>query len=255
LYAEERRQAMADLITQRGRLSVNELAEAYTVTTETVRRDLSALEQAGLVRRVHGGAVPTDALSLLETAVTDRDLAHADEKDRIARAALGHLPAAGGSVLLDAGTTTSRLAGHLPHDLRLTVLTNAVPIAARLAGVSGVDLHLLPGRVRRTTHAAVGEETVAALGLLRPDVVFVGTNGISLGHGLSTPDHSEAAAKRAMVAAGLRVVALADSSKIGREHTVRFAGLGDIDVLVTDDGIAAEDRKAFEDFGVEVVVA
>jgi DeoR family transcriptional regulator, fructose operon transcriptional repressor len=255
LYAEERRQAMADLITQRGRLSVNELAEAYTVTTETVRRDLSALEQAGLVRRVHGGAVPADALSLLETAVTDRDLAHADEKDRIARAALAHLPAAGGSVLLDAGTTTSRLAGHLPHDLRLTLLTNAVPIAARLAGVSGVDLHLLPGRVRRTTHAAVGEETVAALGLLRPDVVFVGTNGISLGHGLSTPDHSEAAAKRAMVAAGLRVVALADSSKIGREHTVRFAELGDIDVLVTDDGIAAEDRKAFEDFGVEVVVA
>jgi DeoR family transcriptional regulator, fructose operon transcriptional repressor len=255
LYAEERRQAMADLITQRGRLSVNELAEAYTVTTETVRRDLSALERAGLVRRVHGGAVPADALSLLETAVSDRDLAHADEKDRIARAALAQLPPAGGSVLLDAGTTTSRLAGHLPHDQRLTVLTNAVPIAARLAGVSGVELHLLPGRVRRTTQAAVGEDTVAALGELRPDVVFVGTNGISLDHGLSTPDHSEAAAKRAMVAAGRRVVVLADSSKVGREHTVRFADLGDIDVLVTDADVAAEDRKAFEDFGVEVVVA
>ena len=71
MYAEERRQAMAELITQRGRLSVNELAEAYTVTTETVRRDLSALEQSGLVRRVHGGAVPADALTVLETAVTD----------------------------------------------------------------------------------------------------------------------------------------------------------------------------------------
>lgn len=255
MYAEERRQAMADLIAQRGRLSVNELAEAYTVTTETVRRDLSALEHAGLVRRVHGGAVPAEALSFLETAVSDRDLAHAEEKDRIARAALNHLPPAGGSLLLDAGTTTSRVASHLPHDLRLTVVTNSVPIAARLAGVSGVELHLLPGRVRRTTQAAVGEDTVAALALLRPDVVLLGTNGISVTHGLSTPDHSEAAAKRAMVAAGRHVVALADSSKVGQEHTVRFAGLEDIDVLLTDSGIAEVDRKGFGDLGVEVVVA
>lgn len=255
MYAEERRQAMADLITQRGRLSVNELADAYAVTTETVRRDLSVLEQAGLVRRVHGGAVPAHALPLLETAVSDRDLAHADEKERIAQAALEQLPGTGGSVLLDAGTTTSRLASHLPRDRKLTVLTNAVPIAARLAGSSGVDLHLLPGRVRRTTQAAVGEETVAALSTLRPDVVFVGANGVSVTHGLSTPDHSEAAAKRAMVAGGRRVVVLADSSKIGLELTVRFAELGDIDVLVTDAGIAESDRKTFEDFGIEVVVA
>lgn len=255
MYAEERRQAMAELITQRGRLSVNELAEAYTVTTETVRRDLSALEQSGLVRRVHGGAVPADALTVLETAVTDRDLARAEEKERIAQAALDQLPRAGGSVLLDAGTTTSRLAAHLPRDLRLTVMTNAVPIAARLAGAPGVDLHLLPGRVRRTTQAAVGEDTVSALSVLRPDVVFLGTNGFSLGHGLSTPDHSEAAAKRAMVSAGRRIVVLADSSKIGAEHTVRFAELGDVDVLVTDAGIAEADRKAFEDYGIEVVVA
>jgi DeoR family fructose operon transcriptional repressor len=255
VYAEERRQAMADLIRQRGRLSVTELADAYAVTTETVRRDLSELERVGVVRRVHGGAVPAEALSLLETAVTDRDLAHADAKDRIAQAALGLLPGAGGTVLLDAGTTTSRLAAHLPGDQRLTVVTNAVPIAARLAGGTGVDLHLLPGRVRRPTQAAVGEDTVATLARLRIDVVFVGTNGISLEHGLSTPDHSEAAAKRAMVRAGQRVVALADSSKVGREHTVRFAALADIDVLITDDGIAEADVKAFTDYGVEVVVA
>lgn len=255
MYAEERRQAMADLITQRGRLSVNELAEAYAVTTETVRRDLSALEAAGLVRRVHGGAVPAHALNRLETAVNDRDLTQSEEKERIAQAALQHLPGEGGSVLVDAGTTTSRIALHVPQDLRLTVLTNAVPIAARLAGLAGVDLHLLPGRVRRTTQAAVGEDTVAALSRLRADVAFLGTNGISVGHGLSTPDHSEAAAKHAMVLAARRVVVLADSSKVGAEHTVRFAELSDIDVLVTDSGITDADRKSFEDFGIEVVVA
>lgn len=255
MYAEERRQAMAGLITQRGRLSVNELADAFTVTTETVRRDLSALEQSGLVRRVHGGAVPAEALSLLETAVTDRDRAHAPEKNRIAQAAIELLPPPGGSVLLDAGTTTSRLATHLPMDRRLTVVTNAVPIASRLAGLTGVELHLLPGRVRTTTHAAVGDDTVAALARLRLDVAFVGTNGVSLDHGLSTPDHFEAAAKKAMVAAGRRVVVLADSTKIGAEHNVRFAELGDIDVLVTDDGISDGDRKAFEDYGIDVVIA
>ncbi len=255
MYAEERRQAMAELVAQRGRLSVTDLADAYAVTTETVRRDLSVLERAGVIRRVHGGAVPADALTVLETAVGDRDLAQAEQKDQIAKAALDLLPPAGGSVLLDAGTTTSRLATLLPRDLRLTVITNAVPVASRLADLPGVDLHLLPGRVRRTTQAAVGEDTVAALTLLRADVAFVGTNGIDLEHGLSTPDHSEAAAKRAMVRAGRRVVVLADSSKIGRENTVRFAELGEIDVLVTDDGIDEVDVKAFEDRGVEVVVA
>lgn len=255
MYAEERRQAMAELVAQRGRLSVADLADAYAVTTETVRRDLSVLERAGLIRRVHGGAVPADALTVLETAVGDRDLAQAEQKDRVAKAALDLLPPSGGSVLLDAGTTTSRLATLLPRDLGLTVVTNAVPIASRLAGVPGVDLHLLPGRVRRKTHAAVGEDTVAALSLLRTDVAFVGTNGIDADHGLTTPDYSEAAAKRAMVRAGRRVVVLADSSKVGRENTVRFADLADIDVLVTDDGVDEVDVKAFVEHGVEVVVA
>jgi DeoR family fructose operon transcriptional repressor len=255
LYAEERRQAMAALITQRGRLSVNELADAYAITTETVRRDLSALEQAGLVRRVHGGAVPADALSGLEVAVNDRDLSHADEKNRIAQAAVALLPGSEGSVLLDAGTTTSRLATLLPLDRRLTVVTNAVPVAGRLAGLSGVDLHMLPGRVRSTTQAAVGEDTVDALSRLRVDVAFLGTNGISRDHGLSTPDHSEAAAKRAMVAAARRVVVVADSSKVGVDHTVRFAKLEEIDVLVTDAGLSDTARRTFEDYGVEVLVA
>ena len=130
-----------------------------------------------------------------------------------------------------------------------------MPIAARLAAYPQVDLHLLPGRVRSTTQAAVGTETVEALAGLRVDIAFLGTNGISVGHGLSTPDRDEAATKRAIVASARQVVVLADSSKIGLERTVRFAELGDVDVLVTDDGISRADRKAFESAGLEVVVA
>jgi DeoR family fructose operon transcriptional repressor len=101
----------------------------------------------------------------------------------------------------------------------------------------------------------VGEATVRALGDLRLDVVFLGTNGISPGHGFSTPDEAEAATKRAMVRAAQRVIVLADSSKLGREHLVRFATVEDVDVLVTDDeadpGVVAE----LEGLGIEVVVA
>lgn len=255
MYAEERQQAIADLVAQRGRLSVNELAESFAVTTETVRRDLSRLERTGLVRRVHGGAIPAAALTVLETAVADRDAARSMQKDRVAQAALAFLPATGGSVILDAGTTTARLAPLLPHDPSFTVFTNAVPVASRLAGRPNVDLHLLPGRVRRTTQAAVGEDTVAALSRLRVDVAFLGTNGITVRHGLSTPDSGEAAAKRAMAAAARQVVVLADSSKIGHESTISFAGLAAVDVVITDDGLTDEDHKAMIDAGVQVVVA
>jgi DeoR family fructose operon transcriptional repressor len=255
VYAEERQQAIAQLVTETGRWSVNDLAARFEVTTETVRRDLSALERIGLVRRVHGGAVAGDRLAVIDTALGERDVAHAEEKDRIAQAALPQLPTAGGSILLDAGTTTSRLAAALPGDLQLVVATHAVPIAARLAARGNLDLHLLPGRVRPTTHAAVGADTVAALADLRADVAFIGTNGLTLDHGLSTPDVDEAAVKRAMVRGARRVVVLADSSKIGVESPVRFATIEQLDVLVTDDGIDEAERAALERAGVEVVVA
>ena len=255
MYAEERQQAIARLVTLRGRMSVNQLAREYDVTTETVRRDLSALERLGLVRRVHGGVVPPSSLSLIEGGLRERDQVNTERKERIARAALDLLPPPGGSILLDAGTTTSRLAGLLPPEQELTVVTHAVPIAARLAGQNQVDLRLLPGRVRRASKAAVGADTVEALSHLRVDVSFLGTNGVTTEHGLTTPDPDEAAVKRALIASGRRVVALADASKLGVETAVRFAAPGEVDVLVTDADIAFADRRALAKAGVEVVVA
>ena len=255
MYAEERQQAIARLVGQRGRMSVNQLAEEYAVTTETVRRDLSALERMGLVRRVHGGVVPPESLSLIEAGLRERDQVNIERKERIARAALDQLPPAGGTILLDAGSTTSRLAALLPPETPLTVVTHAVPIAARLAGLRHIELRLLPGRVRRTTQAAVGAETVAALSHLRVDVAFLGTNGVTVEHGLTTPDADEAATKRALVASGRRVVALTDSSKFGVETAIRFATPTDIDVLVTDTDAPGADRRALVKAGIEVIVA
>ncbi len=255
MYAEERQQAIARLVTERGRMSVNQLAREYDVTTETVRRDLSTLERLGLVRRVHGGVVPPSSLSLIEPGIRERDQVNTEVKERIARAAVDRLPPAGGTILLDAGSTTVRLATLLPPDRELTVITHAVPIAARLAGLAHLDLRLLPGRVRSTTQAAVGAETVEALSHLRVDVAFLGTNGISSEHGLTTPDPDEAAVKRAIVGCGHQVIALADASKFGVETAVRFATPADLDLVITDDAVPVADRRALTKAGIEVVIS
>jgi DeoR family fructose operon transcriptional repressor len=254
LYPEERQQAIAALVAERGRVAVTAVAEEFGVTTETVRRDLAVLERSGLLRRVHGGAVPAGTLTLVEPGLGERHGTRSEAKRAIAAAALDLLPRSDGSIALDGGTTTAALADLLP-DRRLLVVTSSVPIAARLAATSGINLHVLGGRVRGVTQCAVGETTVQALADLRVDVAFLGANGISSRHGFTTPDEAEASVKRAMVRAGQRVIVLADSSKLDREHLVRFAALDDVDVLVTDTeadpGIVAELEKA----DIEVVLA
>jgi DeoR family fructose operon transcriptional repressor len=255
VYAEERQQAIAGLVTDRGRVAVTAVAERFGVTTETVRRDLAVLERAGMLRRVHGGAVASGALTVAEPGLGERHSARTEQKRRIATAALELVPGRHGSLVLDGGTTTAALAEVLPSDRHLLAATNSVPIAARLSTVPGIELHVLGGRVRGVTQTAVGETTVRALADLRVDVVFLGANGISAGHGFSTPDEREAAVKRAMVQAGQRVVVLADSTKLGREHLVRFAAPGDVDVLVTDEDADLDVVAHLEEQGVDVVVA
>lgn len=255
MYPEERQQAIAARVLTQGRASVAELAQTYDVTTETVRRDLAALDRAGVVRRVHGGAVPVRALHVVEPGVDEREVTRADHKEAIAAAAAEFLPLSGATVLFDAGTTTARVAGLLPAERELVAVTNSVPIAARLAAMPSITLQLLGGRVRGLTQAAVGEPVLRALDTLRVDIAFIGANGITVRHGLSTPDSDEAAVKRAMVRCANYVVVLADSSKVGREEFVSFAPIDSVDALITDREISPVDRAALTERGIEVVVA
>ncbi len=252
MYAEERQQSILTRARGDGRVEVASLAAELGVTQETIRRDLDRLERQGLVRRVHGGAIPTGRLDF-EPGLSQRDSTASAEKAGIARAAVALLPRHG-TILLDAGTTTARLATLLPDDADLTVVTNALPIATSLASRSGTRVHLVGGRVRSRTLAAVDTWAVDTLSRLNVDVAVLGTNGFSIERGLTTPDPSEAGVKAAMVAAGRRVVALADSTKFGNDQLARFAELRDVDVLVTDDGLAADDVAAIERQGPEVVV-
>ncbi|MGW2564569.1 DeoR/GlpR family DNA-binding transcription regulator [Streptomyces sp. NPDC001514] len=251
MYAPERQQQILRLAREGGRVDVLSLADEFQVTAETIRRDLKALDRAGLVRRVHGGAISAGRLDF-EPDLAERESTAADEKDRIARAALAELPE-DGSVILDAGSTVARLAAAFPLESSLTVVTHALPAAARLADHPGIDLHLVGGRVRHRTRAAVDAWALRAYGEIRADVVFLGTNGFSTEAGLTTPDLAEAAVKRALVAAARRVVLLADSAKYGEEHFARFADLADVDLLITDSGLSPEDTAAIEAAGTEVV--
>lgn len=255
VYAEERQQAMAQLVAEHGKFSVTGLAEHYGVAAETVRRDLSVLERMGLVRRVHGGAVVPNGSTLIESGSIECDCANSAEKERIARAAVGFLPPAGSTLVIDAGSTTSRLVRMLPRDLPLVVFTHSVPIAALLVTHPRLELHLLPGRVCATTLAAVGADTVAAIAELRVDTAFLGAPALSLEHGLSALDRDEAAVKRTIVRSARQVIVLSDASSLGQESMARFADIADIDVLVTDARIEDAERSALAAAGVHVVIA
>ncbi|MCX5037249.1 DeoR/GlpR family DNA-binding transcription regulator [Streptomyces coelicoflavus] len=253
MYAPERQQEILRLARDGGRVDVVSLAEEFQVTAETIRRDLKALDRAGLLRRVHGGAIPAGRLDF-EPGLAERESTAADEKDRIAKAALAELPFEG-TLILDAGSTVARMAAAIPPESSLTVVTHSLPIAARLADHPGIQLHLVGGRVRHRTHAAVDAWALRAYGEIRADVAVLAANGFSVEHGLTTPDLAEAAVKRAALTAARRVVLLADSSKYAQEHFARFGALSDVDLLITDTGLTPEDAGDLERAGTEVVRA
>jgi DeoR family fructose operon transcriptional repressor len=205
-----------------------------------------------VLRRVHGGAIPVERFGI-EPAVADREGHAAGEKERIARAALDELPD-GGSIILDAGTTTVRLAQLLPTDRELTVVTHSIPVASALITRSNVTLHLLGGVVRGRTLAAVGDWTRAQIADVFADVAFMGTNGISVERGLTTPDLAEAGVKRALIDAARRTVVLADHTKFGREDFARVAPLSDLDTVITGVELDVELAEDVENAGPRLVV-
>lgn len=253
MYAQERQQAILERVRGSGRVDVASLAEEFEVTPETIRRDLTVLERRRLVRRTHGGALPIERAEF-EPAVSARESLLVAEKERIAKAALAELPE-DGAIIIDAGTTTVRLAEAVPTEYELTVVTNSPPIAMILATRPSITVHLVGGRVRGRTLATVDDWAQRALADLFVDVAFVGANGLSVPRGLTTPDRSEAAVKRAMITAARRTVVLADHTKVGNDAFSRFGELADVDVVITDFGLDGETAAEIEAIGPRVVRA
>src|SRR5690606_30288935 len=235
MYAEERQQEILRRARAAGRVDVVSLAAELDVTTETIRRDLTALEKAGVLRRVHGGAIPVERLGF-EPALATRDEVMTAAKERIAKAALAELPD-DGTIINDAGTTTGRQVGVLPADRELSVGDSSPPLATALAARSNLNVIMIGGRVRGRTLATVDDWALQPLAHLHVDVAFMATNGCSVEKGLTTPDPAEAAIKRAMVRAAERSVLLADHTKFTNTYLASFAELSEIDVVITDTGL------------------
>ncbi|UXM91837.1 DeoR/GlpR family DNA-binding transcription regulator [Paenarthrobacter sp. JL.01a] len=251
-FPEQRRGLILERLRTEGRADAAAISEELGVTGETLRKDLMALEQLGLLRRVHGGAVPVGRLTY-EPAVSTRT-GFRDEKTRIAKAALRHLPS-GGSLLLDAGSTTARLAAMFPYDKELTVYTNTLSIATSLLDRPLLTVHTLGGRVRPLTEAEVDDWASRSLAEINVDVAFLGANAISVDRGLTTPDPAEAAVKRLMLQSARRRVLLADHSKFGCVSNCKHADLADIDLIITDSDLDDRELKAIQAAGVEVELA
>lgn len=249
-YAPERQDLILQWARAHGRVEVATLAEDLGVTAETVRRDLTALERRGLLRRVHGGALPIERLEVEPTLAARRTQA-STQKHRIARRALAELPIEG-TVLLDSGSTTLAIAEQFPTDRALTVVTNSVAIASVLHSVDSIELYVLGGRVRDRTGAAVGEWLESALVDVCVDVAFLGTNGFSVTRGMTTPDQTEAKAKAAMSRAARRTVVVTDSTKAGVDHFHRFARPQDVALLITDTHLDDETAEQFDAAGTDV---
>lgn len=258
MYGSERRRHITESLAASGRVTVADLASGLDVSAETIRRDLSALESEGLVERTHGGAVPAVPGGRVERTLAARRAENVDAKSAIGRAALRLLPASGGSVLLDAGSTTACLVEAMSagpaEGYGLTLITNSVPLADAVHRSGRESLHMLGGAARGLTGACVGAHTLRALQAIRVDVAFLGANGLDAERGLTTQDPEEAAVKSAMCGAARRVVLLADSSKFGRDFLVSFAELDRIDLLVTDTRPTGALGDALDSRGIEVLL-
>jgi DeoR family transcriptional regulator, fructose operon transcriptional repressor len=253
MYAVERQRWIVDRARASGRVEVADVSQSLEVAPETVRRDLNILERHGLLRRVHGGAVPIERLGF-EGALVKRATTRREEKEQIARAALTHLDNAE-SVFLDEGATSAALAEILAPERPLTVVTSALPVACQLAARPMITVLVLGGRVRGHTLGAVDQWATRMLEDLVIDLAVLGTNGITVAHGLTCPDAAVAAVKRRAVASSRRAILLADHAKFGVDSSVRFADVREIETVVTDRGTAEASLRPLRRLGVEVVQA
>jgi DeoR family transcriptional regulator, aga operon transcriptional repressor len=249
---EERRRAILHLLQRDGRVLVADLAKGFDTSQVTIRKDLEILQAQGMIHRSHGGALPARDGALSDPTLREKEKLHRQEKLRIAEAAAS-LVKEGQVVILDSGTTTTAIAHALRRFRHLTIVTNAVNIAADLAG-SGVEVILTGGSLRTNSFSLVGPIAEDTLRRLNSDLLFLGVDGFDVHYGVSTPNLLEAKVNRVMVEIAKRKVAVCDASKFGRRSLALIATPKDLDQVITDRGAPKSDVKALQKAGIEVTL-
>lgn len=249
--AEQRRSEIVRSARKAGSVDVTELSARLGVAKETVRRDLRALEDHGLVRRTHGGAYPVESAGF-ETTLDFRTTMHVPEKRRIAEAAAQLLGDAE-TVFIDEGFTPQLIAECLPHDRPLTVVTASLVTAGALALAERTTVLLLGGRLRSGTLATVDHWTTRMLSGFVIDLAFIGANGISREHGLTTPDPAVGEVKAQAVRAARRRVFAGNHTKFGASSFCRFAQVTDFETIVTSTLLPAPEAHRYSLLGPQVI--
>ncbi|MFE2537152.1 DeoR/GlpR family DNA-binding transcription regulator [Streptomyces sp. NPDC059371] len=249
--AEERQREIVRTARRTGSVEVTGLAVELGVAKETVRRDLRTLENHGLVRRTHGGAYPVESAGF-ETTLAFRTTSHVPEKRRIAAAA-AELARDAETVFVDEGFTPQLIAEALPRDRPLTVVTASLATAGALAGAENTSVLLLGGRVRPGTLATVDHWTTKMLAGFVIDLAFIGANGISREHGLTTPDPAVSEVKAQAIRASRRTVFAGVHTKFGAVSFCRFAGIGALETIVTSTLLPASEAHRYSLLGPQVI--
>lgn len=235
-----------------GSATVEELAERFRATRQTIRKDLTTLSEANQISRFHGGAA-----LLAGTVYTGfearREIAR-EQKDMIGRSLAARIPN-NSSIILNAGTTTEAAIPHLEHHLGLKIVTDSVHLADKLRHFSGIEVMIPAGVIRGADGVVLGDSAVEFIRQFRADFAIVGTAAIATDGALLDYDLREASVTRAIIAAARHVFLAADSRKYGHGAPVCFGHLEQIDTLITDAAAGKAFLEACAKNGVEVVIA
>ncbi|MFR9673690.1 DeoR/GlpR family DNA-binding transcription regulator [Streptomyces sp. TR06-5] len=251
MSAEERQREIVGAARRAGSVEVGTLAADLGVARETIRRDLRVLESHGLLRRTHGGAYPVESAGF-ETTLAFRGTMHVPEKRRIAEAAVDLLGDAE-TVFVDEGFTPQLIAEALPRDRPLTIVTASLAAAGALADIASFSVLLLGGRLRGGTLATVDHWATAMLSGFVIDLAYIGANGVSREHGLTTPDPAVSEVKAQAVRISRRRIFVGMHTKFGAASFCRFAEVGDFESIVTTTALPAPEAHRYSLLGPQVV--
>ena len=249
---EDRRTREAELLSEKGFMSLSELVGHVAVSESTVRRDLEVLEEQGLIRRTHGGAVYVKDSAAHRLAFADRQMSAAAEKQAIAKAVAELVPT-GQTILINGGTTCYQVARALVGR-RLNVVTNSLPIAALLSTDLATEVTLIGGYLYPRTGVALGSMAEQQLAALRATQLILSCAALNE-EGAFNPNQMMVDVERCMMQVADEVILAVDHTKLGNRSVAKLCSLEAIDVIVTDSGLSAESRQWLSNLEVKLIVA
>lgn len=242
MISEERRARIMKSINEVGYIQVADLVEVFNVTPVTIRRDLEVMEQEGLIIRKRGGAIRRNQGVTMELPYIIKKVQNVEIKRSIAEVALTMVDD-GFSVLLDSGSTTFELARQLVTKTRLSVVTNDLYIATKLAANPDINLICTGGVARSNVFSLQGAIAESTLKNLRTDIAFLGADAVHPDGGIYNVNIDEVSVKQAMIKSAPKVVLLADSSKFDVCGFAKICDLSQIDSVITDQGIRSDTKE------------